>query len=307
VELRAVRYFVAVADAGSFRGAAARVGVSQPAVSQSVAGLEEELGERLFDRVGREIALTPAGHALLESARRVVDDFDALPALLDPGDGPVRGRLEIGTTDAASIYVLPKVYRAFRRRHPQVELSVRVEGTESLLSQLGEGGLELAIVTVSAGTLHAEVPPGFTVEPLYREALEFIVSGRHPLAGRRTVKLAELARTALITFKEASVTRQAVDARFLEEGLAPHVAMEMSSPEAIKKLVEVGLGASVLPTRSVAAEVRSGSLAILPVAGRKLDRVLGVVRDARRTPSRAASAFLELAGRIRNVAPPRGA
>ncbi|MBZ0266713.1 LysR family transcriptional regulator, partial [bacterium] len=247
MELRAMRYFVAVADAGSFRGAAARSGVSQPAVSQAVAALEAELGERLFDRSGRGIALTPAGSALVDAARRVVNDFDALPAVLQARSGEVRGRLEIGTTDAASIYVLPKVYRAFGRRYPLVETSVRVEGTESLLRQLEAGEIEVAIVTVAAGALTVAVPNGFTAEPLYREALQFIISGRHALAGRRRVTFAELAAVPLITFKEASITRQAIDARFLEDGVAPKVAMEMSSPEAIKKLVEVGLGASVLP------------------------------------------------------------
>jgi DNA-binding transcriptional LysR family regulator len=301
MELRAMRYFVAVADAGSFRGAAARSGVSQPAVSQAVAALEAELGARLFDRAGRAVALTPAGAALVDAARRVIHDFDALPAVLEARSGEVRGRLEVGTTDAASIYVLPKVYRAFGRRYPLVETSVRVEGTESLLRQLEAGEIEVAIVTVEAGALKAVVPAGFSVEPLFREALQFIISGRHPLAGRRRVALAELATTPLITFKAASITRQAIDARFLEDGLAPKVAMEMSSPEAIKKLVEVGLGASVLPARSVAAEVRAGTLAVLPIPGPKLERVLGVVRDARRTPSSAASAFLRLAERIRNV------
>lgn len=296
-----MRYFVAVADTGSFRAAAAREGVSQPAISQSMAGLERELGSRLFDRVGREVALSPAGRALADPARRVVADFDALPAILESDDGPIRGRLELGTTDVASIYVLPRVYRTFRRRHPQVELSVRVEGTESLLAQLRAGEIEVAIVNVAAGGLPAPIPPGFTSEPLYRENLEFVVSRKHPLAGRRRVTLAELAETPLITFKEASITRQAVDALFRAEGLVPRVAMEMSSPEAIKRLVEVGLGASALPSRSVSAEVRAGTLVALSLRGVKLDRVLGVVRDARRTPSSALGAFLELVEGIRNV------
>jgi DNA-binding transcriptional LysR family regulator len=301
VELRAVRHFVAVAETGSFRAAARRTGVSQPAVSQAVAALEAELGELLFDRLGRRISLTPAGRTLLDPARRAVADFDALGGVLERESGVVRGRLQLGTTDVASIYVLPRVYRAYRRRHPGAELSVRVEGTESLLRQLHDGALEIAIVTITAGHLQAPLPAGFHAEPLYRERLEFVVSGRHALAGQRGLTLARLAEEPLITFKEDSITRQAVDARFLEEGLAPRVAMEMSSPEAIKKLVEVGLGVSVLPVRSISGEVRSGSLAVLPVRGERLTRVLGVVRDPRRTPSAAAAAFLELLEGIRNV------
>lgn len=301
MEYRALRYFVAVADSGSFRAAAERTGVSQPAVSQAVASLERDLGERLFDRVGRSISLTPAGGRLLDPARRVVSDFEALPTLLRAEEGEVRGRLELGTTDVASIYVLPKVYRAFRRRHPAAELSVRVEGTEPLLRQLGQGQIELAIITLSVGEHRATVPSGFAADPLFRERLDFLVSGRHPLAGRRSISLEDLSATPLITFKADSITRQAVDSRFVEEGVVPRVAMEISSPEAIKKLVEVGLGASVLPSRSVSSEVRAGSIAVLSVRCRKLERVLGVVRDPRRTPSPAAAAFLALVERIRNV------
>ena len=301
MDARALRYFVAVADAGSFRAAARRLSLSQPAVSQAIASLEGGLSAKLFDRGGREIALTPAGRVLLEPARRALAELDALPGLLDRSRGVVRGRLELGTTDVASIYVLPKVYRTFGRRYPEAELSVHVEGSEPLLSLLRRGALELAIVSLQIGGEVAPIPEGFSATPFFREPLDFVVAGTHPLAGRRRVTLAEVAAVPLLGFKSDSVTRRAVDARFREEGLSPRVAMEMSSPEAIKKLVAVGLGGAVLPARSVAAEVRAGTLAVLPVQGPRLERVLGVVRDARRTASPAASAFLELLEGIRNV------
>jgi DNA-binding transcriptional LysR family regulator len=301
MEIRSVRYFLAVADERSFRRAARRVGVSQPAVSQGIRLLEDELGERLFDRVSTPTSLTPAGRLFLEPARRAVAEFDALRDLLDRSRGVVRGRLEIGTTDVASIYVLPPVYRRFRRLHPEAELSVHVEGTESLMRQLREGTIEIAIVTLAVGDRQAVVPEGFVGEPLFREELAVIVSRNHPLVGRRRVELAELADTPFLSFKEGSVTRQAVDALFGENDVFPRVAMEMSSPEAIKKLVEVGVGASVLPARSVRAEVRSGALVVLPVRGAVLTRVLGVVRAAGRTPSPGAAAFLGLVEKIRNV------
>jgi DNA-binding transcriptional LysR family regulator len=303
MDVRSLRYFLAVAGSGSFRAAARQQGVSQPAVSQSIAVLEGELGLRLFDRVARRVTLTAEGRVFLEPARRLVDDFDDLRGLLDRSRGAVRGRLELGTTDAASIYVLPKVYRAFRKRHPEVELSVRVEGTESLLRQLADRAVELAIVSYEVGERRALLPgPCYVAEPLHREDLQFILSARHPLAARRRVDLEELARTPLITFKEDSITRRAVAQVFAHAGLEPRVAMEISSPEAIKKLVEVGLGASVLPARSVAAEVRAGTLVAPAVRGVHLQRVLAVVRDGRRHASPAARAFLELAERVRNVA-----
>ncbi|MFN8179993.1 MAG: LysR family transcriptional regulator [bacterium] len=304
MDARGLRYFVAVADARSFRAAAGRLAVSQPAVSQGIAALERSLSAKLFDRAGRQIALTPAGRDLLEPARRALADLDALPSLLDRGRGVVRGRLELGTTDVASIYVLPKVYRAFRKRHPDAELSVHVEGSEPLISLLSAGALELAIVSLRVGDVEATVPDGFTASPFFREPLEFVVSGTDPLARKRRVTLADLATVPLLAFKRDSVTRRAVDALFRDEGLSPRVAMEMSSPDAIKRLVAVGLGASVLPARSVVAEVRARKLAALNVQGRRLERILGVVRHARRTASPAAAAFLELLEAIRNVDAP---
>ena len=302
MELQSIRYFLAVADAASFRRAAEHVGVSQPAVSQSIALLEAELGTRLFDRAARRVTLTPAGRDFLDPARRALAEFDALRGHLDRARGVVRGRLEIGTTDVASIYVLPRVYRTFRGQHPDVELSVRVEGTESLLRQLRDGAVELAIISLSVADRNAELPgPGFVAKPLFREQLLFLLAKSHPLAARRRLTLADLADTPLITFKADSITRRAVDDLFRAHGLAPRVAMEMSSPEAIKKLVEVGLGMSVLPAPSVRAEIRSGTLVAPTVKNARLERVLGVVWDGRRTLSPAGDAFLSMLDRVRNV------
>lgn len=295
METRLLRTFVAVAETASFRAAARRLGVSQPAVSQSIARLERTLGTSLFTR-GRTASTTPDGAALLDPARRVLAELDALPGILDSHRGRVRGRLELGTTDVASIYVLPRVYRACRARHPEIEPSVRVEGSESLLAQLAAGAIELAVISLAVGDLRATLPgEGLRAETLFREDLEFVVAKRHPLAKRRRPTRADVAAHPFITFKRESITRQAIDRFFAEEGAAPRVAMEMSSPEAIKKLVEVGLGVSCLPARSVRAEVRAGVLVALAVRGGRIPRELGIVWNSRRPLSAAASAFLNLA------------
>ncbi len=294
MDARLLRTFLAVAETGSFRAAARRLGVSQPAVSQGVARLERTLGASLFTR-GRAVALSEDGAALLEPARRLVAELDSLGNVLDAPRGRVRGRLELGTTDVASIYVLPRVYRAYRSRHPEVELSVRVDGSESLLRQLAAGAIEIAVISLAVGESRAVLPgEGFRAETLFREDLEFVVGKRHPLAGHRPSR-ADLALHPFITFKRESITRQAIDRFFAEAGAAPRIAMEMSSPEAIKKLVEVGLGASCLPARSIRAEIRAGTLVALRVRGGKISRELGIVWNERRTLSGAAAAFLDLA------------
>lgn len=297
---RLLAAFFGVAETSSFRAAARRLHLSQPAVSQAVARLERELGVRLFVR-GKRVSLTPEGTRFLEPARRAHAELESLKGIFDVRPDVVRGRLELGTTDVASIYVLPRVYRMFRSRHPEVELSVRIEGSESLLAQLAASAVEIAVISLAVGDRRASLPSAaYRAEALFREDLVFVAGRRHPLAKRRQLSRRDLADHAFITFKRESITRQAIDHYFAEEEVTPRIAMEMSSPETIKRLVEVGLGTSCLPARSVRDEIRAGSLVALPVRGGKISRELGLVWNDKRGLSRAGQAFLDLARESRD-------
>lgn len=287
-DLAPLRAFLAVTREGGFSAAARALHLTQPTVSMQIRRLEEEWGERLFEREGRRVRPTPAGAHLAAAAEEVVRAAENLTGAARDLRDVRAGDLQIGTTDVASIYVLPRAYRAFLEHYPAVDLSVTVDGTLPLLDALREGRIELAVATLPV--------PGVEWETAVvdRDPLFPILPRRHPLAGRKRIRPEELADTPMIAFKENSVTRREVDRAFAGAGVRPRVAMEISSPEAIKKLVEVGLGFAVLPERSVRAEIAAGRLASPALAGVRLERRIGVVRLRGRYLSPAARAFLAI-------------
>ncbi|MBN1825042.1 MAG: LysR family transcriptional regulator [Candidatus Eisenbacteria bacterium] len=287
-DLAPLRAFLAVAREGGFSAAARALHLTQPTISMQIRRLEQELGERLFERTGKRARPTPAGFHLIGRAEEVVRAAENLADAARDLREVHGGDLQIGTTDVASIYVLPRAYRTFLGRHPSVNLSVTVDGTLPLLQSLRAGRIELAVATlpVSGDDLESTV--------VERDRLLPILPRRHPLAGRKRIRPEELAETPMITFKENSVTRREVDRAFGAAGVRPRVAMEISSPEAIKKLVEVGLGFAVLPERSVRAEIHAGRLASPVLTGLRLERRIGVIRPRGRYLSPAARAFLSI-------------
>ncbi len=288
MELPNVRAFLAVVREGGFSAAARVLHLSQPSVSTRVRRLEEKIGEPLFERRGKDVRLTAAGTHLLPIAEDLVRSAEDLARAARDFRSLKRGRLDIGTTDVASIYVLPRAYRRFVRLYPEVDLSVAVEGSVPLLGALRAGRIELAVANlpVEGDDLAADV--------IDRDDLLPVLPRRHPLAARKRVRLDELASIPMITFKANSVTRREVDRAFAASGLAPRIAMEISSPEAIKKLVEVGLGFSILPARSVRADLREGRLASPALSGPRLERRTGLIRPQNRYLSPAALAFASL-------------
>jgi len=289
IDLFALRCLEAAARLGSLTAAARALGVSQPAVTVQVGGLERALGERLLVRQARGVRTTPAGESVLDRARRVLDEIRDLEGSLDRG--PLSGLLRIGSTDVVVLHRLPPVLRAFRTRHPGVDLELKIEGSHALVSAIRAREIELALVT-----LPIPDPPG-PIQPLYRDRLCFVVSPGHALAARPRVNLKDVASAPLLAHKAGSITRGLIEGFFTARGLVPRVAMEVSSPEVLRRMAQSGLGLAVLPEVSVREDVRRGRLRILNVAGWSLDRVSGLLLPPAGPPSRAGRAFLAILGR----------
>jgi len=290
--IRQLRYFVSAIRHGSIQAAARENFVTQPAVSIQLKKLEGELGEKLYVRRGRRIEATQAGRLLLAEAEEVVRRVDAIGRDV-AGIGDLRrGVLEMGSIDAASIYVLPGVFRSFRTRYPGIDLRVIVSDSQTLLTALGAGSIELAIVTLP---LSGET---YQVVPIYNDRMVLVAHPRHELVTSRPSRrvLQRVAETGLITYPAKSTTRRLIEKVFIDNGLTLRVSMEMSSPEAIKKLSEAGLGPSILPAKVVAGEVRSGALKVIPTGRVRFVRVLGAVFRDRDKLSPSADAFLKLLG-----------
>lgn len=291
MEIRQIRYFLSAARLGSLKAAAREHFVTQPAVSLQLKKLETELGVTLYTRRGRGIVPTEAGALLLSHGGEIIRRIEDLERSIAGHAGGARGTLAIGMIDAASIYVLPGALRGFRRRYPGVDVRVEVSDSDALLTSLDTGRVELAIVTLPITGANLEIVP------FYRDALVLVASPRHTLAASRLARrrpLQAVADRGLITYPARSVTRRLIEKVFIENGFTLRANMEMSSPEAIKQLTEAGLGASILPRKSVVSEVKDGRLVVIPTGRARFERVLGVVHVRTKNLSPPGTIFLKM-------------
>lgn len=265
-----LRYFLAVARTGRFTAAARQQHVTQPTVSRAIAELEQELGVRLFHR-GRQVELTLEGRTLVDYAVRIEDLLDearerVTGAMPRPGDS-----FRFGAIDAAVIYLLPEVLRGYVSDHPDVELAIEVGPTSrDLAEQVLANRAEFAVIS-----LPYEHPRLRTLAVM-RDEMPLVVGPSHPLASRRRVRTSDIAAEAFILFQPDSVSRQIVDEHLTEVGITPRVVMEMRSPEAMRKLVEAGVGISFLPRIAVAESLTTGALKEVRVTGLSLHRHIGL-------------------------------
>ena len=278
MELTQLAAFAAVAEQGGFSAAAEQLHLTQPAVSKRVQQLEETLGVALFDRVGRRVALTEAGRALLPRARRLLNDAREMRRLVADLDGSVGGRLVMGTSHHIGLHRLPDPLRRFTRRYPEVELDIRFMDSEAACHAVEIGDLELAIVT-----LPPEPLPRLRLEPVWDDPLCFMVGRDHPLAERGEVPLAELVRLPAVLPSRNTYTRGILERAVRAAGLALRLGMETNYLETLRMLAEAGLGWSLLPATQL-----TENLVALRVPGLELARRLGAVTHRERSLSNAA-------------------
>ena len=270
MNLHHLRAFLAVARTGGFTQAARELHLTQPTVSSSVAELERGMGVRLFNRGSRRAELTIEGRTLMGYALQIEDLLEEAEEKLNrreavPGEG-----FAIGAIDAAVIHLLPDILKEYVRRNPEVELSVQVAPSRYLVEDLLMNRAEFGVISLPFEHDKLE-----TVA-IFDDDMPLVVGPEHPFAGRRRVTVEAVAAETLILFHADSVSRKIVDEQFAERGVAPRVVMEMRSPEAMRKLVEAGVGVSFLPRVSVEESLRAGTLRVVPVEGVTFSRRIGV-------------------------------
>ena len=263
-----LRYFLAVTRAGGFTPAARALSVTQPTVSSGIAELERDLGVKLFNRDSRHVDLTLEGRTLMSYALRIEDLLEEAGQRLSRDVLPDGFRF--GAIDAAVIYLLPEILRTYLDTYPQLDLAIQVAPSRYLVEDLLTNRSEFALISLPLDH------PRIQTIPLCSDEFLLVVGASHHLAGRTAITPAEAAQETLILFHPDSVSRQIVDERFAEAGVAPRIVMEMSSPEAMRKLVEAGVGVSFLPSMTVQDAVAMGSLCAVPVDGMAFDREIGL-------------------------------
>lgn len=247
METRLLEQFVAVAAEGSVTRAAERLWAAQSTVSAGIASLERSLGVRLFDRSGRRVVLTTAGEDLLPHARTVLDALDRMRDLATVDDADLRGRVRLGIFTSMDVVDLTGVLRRFRQRHPlvAVELMTSPTGTTGLVQDLVAGRLDLAYTGLPA------VSPGIVVEPLREMPFRVFVAADHPLAGRRSVSLSELAAEPFIDTAHGFGNRMILDAALERLGIRRRIVAEMNDMPAVIRFASAGLGVGVVPDSGV--------------------------------------------------------
>ncbi|MGW1893292.1 LysR family transcriptional regulator [Streptomyces sp. NPDC002004] len=287
MDLQQMRYVVAVAETGSFTRAAERCLVVQSALSHQVARLEKELGARLFDRTSRWVRVTAAGEAFLPAARQSLEAAERAREEVAAAVGEIRGRLTVGAIPTVTAVDLPAVLREYRRRHPQVRISLRAGASERLAEQVRDGALDAAFLGVQPGFR----PQGVRDHVLARGDLVAVVEPGHPLAAEDEVDLRRLAEELFVDFAAGSAARAQSEEAFAAAGLHREVAFEVSGVELLARMVRHGLGVGLLPA-AFAAELPGVRCVRIRDAPVRIERLV----HSRFGPSPAAGAFLELLG-----------
>jgi DNA-binding transcriptional LysR family regulator len=275
-----LRTLQAIARHASFSRAAQALNLTQPAVSMQVRHLERALGLPLLERVGKRAFPTRAGELLLAHADRALRELEAGVERVQELRGVVAGRVRLGTSASISIYLLPPALRRFRARYPETEVVIVTGNAAEITRAVVANTLDVGIVSLPVRDRE------LVVTPFFRD--ELVAVAPPDPAWRRTPVLdaAALAAHPLILFEAGATLRRIIDGWFHRAGVAPRSPMELGNTEAIKKLVEAGLGLSVTSWFSVKSEVRAGTLRAIRLTP-PLERQIGLVRrrDKPRTPA----------------------
>ena len=290
MEMQQLRYVVAVARTKNFSRAAEQCHVSQPSLSQQIQKLEEELGERLFDRLKREAKLTPAGEAFVQRAIRILEEVDAARREAHDTCALVRGTLAVGVLPTIAPYLLPDVIVRFTQRFPGVEVVIHEDMTVRLLKLALACDIDFAIASTP---LH---DGRFEVREMFAEELLLALPPGHPLATKKSVTAADLDREKLILMKEGHCLGDQV-MRFCERRrMHPTVSIRSAQMETIQSLVRAGVGLSLIPKMAV-LRGRSDAPVYRSLGMPRPERSIVAVWPKQRPPSRAASEFIkELSG-----------
>jgi LysR family transcriptional regulator, low CO2-responsive transcriptional regulator len=301
LDTRQLRAFVTLARRGSFTLAAKELHLSQSAVSHSMKALETDIGCRLFDRLGKKVLLTQAGEQLLEHADRIMREMSAARESITHLSKWGRTRLRIGASTTACQYILPAVLREFQKQYPQANVLVEPSDTPEAMELLRNNTIDLALA------LEPKRDDDFEFHQLFSDEMHFVMAPNHPwaLAGRATRE--EIPKQRYVLYHKTSYTYQLVQDYFRVEDMVLNTVMHLGSMEAIKEMVKLGLGISILAPWIVRAEIESGSLVSLPLGKRKLKRSWGILHTREKRRSMAEETFVKLCAAAVPVAADRGA
>ncbi len=279
--------FLAVATDRSFSAAARRLNRTQPAISQAVRRIEDELGERLFDRSSRDGTLTEAGRLLHDYAQRLLTLAGEAQTAVQELQQMRRGRVIVGANEAAVHSLLPHIER-FAAQHPQVAVEVRRVPSRQIAEAVLDRSLDFGIITFHPAAR------GVQTIPLGADDIVLLTSPGHPLATKRRVTIEEVGRQVVIAHNDPSPTRDRVLRAYERRQTAINIRLSLPSLDGIKRAVEMGIGVALLPRRCALTEIARGHLVAIKVPELGAPRQVRLVFRRTGERSRASEAFLAL-------------
>lgn len=284
MELQQLRYLCAIADTGSFSRAAERCHVAQPSLSQQISKLEDELGSRLFDRLGRSVRLTDAGRTFLPHARTVLQQTELARSEVEGRRKDARGTVIIGVIPTIAPYYLPERIGVFTRRFPEATLRVVEETTPELVESLRSLAVDVAILSLPLR--HRE----FDVVPLLTERLYAALPPDHPRAGAASVSLRDLREERFVLLRESHCFRDIALTACHRARLDPRVAFESGQFSSLLGMVAAGVGVSLVPEMAID---RSFPCRYVRIADPKATRTIAAARLRGRSFSRVQEGFMQ--------------
>jgi LysR family transcriptional regulator, low CO2-responsive transcriptional regulator len=289
MDIRDLQVFLAVADRLNFTRAGEDVHLSQPSVSVRVHQLEEQLGLKLFEQLGKKVALTEGGRLLEPHARRIVAALEDAQYAVAELQGLERGRLRIGASTTPGMYLIPKLIARFKRHYPKIEVHLEIKDTRQIEEGLIRNDYDFGFV---GGHL---VGDEMEMLPWRNDEIVLIVPPDHTFARKKFVRVNELARQQFIVRERGSATQAAVSQKLLGLNVHLEILMEMDNPEAVKHAVQGGMGVAFISKFAVETELKAKILAVAKVAGFSVVRELKIVYRKNKHLSRAAQSLIEMA------------
>jgi len=300
MDLHRLEVFCKVVELKSFTKAAEAVFLSQPTVSEHIRTLEELMGERLIDRLGREVHPTQAGRILFRYARKILQLRAEAMQAIEQYSGKLAGELLLGASTIPGTYILPYYIGLFKALYPAIQTTLKITGSRLVAEMVLEGELELG--TVGARWNDASLQ----WREIFADELVLAVPLSHRWANRKAIEIGELADEPFILRERSSGTRKVMEQLLLEHGFDPGrlaVVAEMGSTEAVHQSIKAKIGVSILSRRAVAQDLECGALAVVPFKGVTMHRPFYLIHHKNRQLSPICTAFQQYLQE--NTSPPQ--
>ncbi|MFN2578119.1 MAG: selenium metabolism-associated LysR family transcriptional regulator [Pyrinomonadaceae bacterium] len=289
MDIRDLEVFLSVARHLNFTRAGEQIHLSQPSVSVRMRALERDLGAKLYEQLGKKLALTETGKVLVPYATKVIAAMDDARHAIDELQGLERGSLRIGASTTPGMYVVPRTIAQFKKSHPKIDVHLRIKDTRDIEEDVIRNEFDFGFVGGHLAGDEVEVVPWFTDE------LVLIFPSGHRLAKKKSVKVEDLRKERFILREPGSATRAAVLSHLQDADIQVDTVGEMENPESVKKAVQSGLGIAFISKFAVETELKARTLVAVSVQGLQIKRELKIVYRKDKHLSRAALKFIEMA------------